>query len=302
MSDNAKVPVLAGTPLRAIVPDSLDSAFRLATAFVAGGITPRGMQRPEQVMIAILAGMEVGLTPLQAVQGIYIVNGRPTLFGDSLVAVVRGSGRCAWIKEWIEGSGDTVVAFCETLRVGEPEPVRRSFTWAQAKKAGLTTKDGPWSSFPARMLAIKARNFCLRDVYADVLRGLSDDDETAVQNIGALHTEPERERRTPPDPDMPDEKIVDAEVEDAESQNAKSASTGDDGPPDPGDDEADQEADQQLLGAFQLGLKLAKTADDVDELWTDLEVEASLTHDEDALAAANALREKAIKRLSKAKK
>lgn len=300
MSGDTKVPVLAGTPLRAIVPDSLDSAFRLATAFVAGGITPRGMQRPEQVMIAILAGMEVGLTPLQAVQGIYIVNGRPTLFGDSLVAVVRGSGRCAWIKEWIEGSGDTVAAFCETLRVGEPEPVRRSFSWAQAKKAGLAGKEGPWTTFPARMLAIKARNFCLRDVYADVLRGLSDDsDDPAVQDIGALSSPDSHQtsnRRTPPDPDMPE---VEAAVIE-EMSETKSGDVSDDGPPDPGDD--DQEAAQQLLGAFQLGLKLAKTADDVDELWADLEIESSLTHDEDALAAANALKEKAIKRLSKAKK
>lgn len=292
---NTKVPVLAGTQLRAIVPDSLDSAFRLATAFVAGGITPRGMQRPEQVMIAILAGMEVGLTPLQAVQGIYIVNGRPTLFGDSLVAVVRGSGRCAWIKEWIEGTGDTVTAFCETLRVGEPESVRRSFTWKQAQKAGLTTKEGPWTAYPARMLAIKARNFCLRDVYADVLRGLSDDaDDLAVQNIGALSSpdsDQTSNRRTPPDPDMPDEKIVDAESEPIAAKQAT--------PPDPDADAGEDH--EQFLAAFQNGLKLAKSAEDVEELWKDLEVEGTLAESPDDLAMANTLKERGLKKF-KAKK
>ena len=130
-----RVPVLAGKEIRAIIPDSLDEAFRLAQAFVQGGIAPRGMQRPEQVMIAILAGLEVGLRPLQAVQAIYIVNGRPQLFGDALVAVVRSSGRCRYIKRGHRGrAGENLRAWCETLRVGEDEPVRETFSWQQAKQ------------------------------------------------------------------------------------------------------------------------------------------------------------------------
>jgi hypothetical protein len=69
MNDTSKVPVVAGNAIRAIVPASLDEAYRLAQAFVAGGIAPRGMQRPEQIMVAIMAGLEVGLTPLRVHQG-----------------------------------------------------------------------------------------------------------------------------------------------------------------------------------------------------------------------------------------
>lgn len=162
----------AGGRVEAIIPHSMDEAYRLAKAVCMAGMAPRGMDTPEKAMIAIMRGMEVGLTPFQALDKIAVVNGRPTIWGDGAMALVRGSGLCEWVMETIEGEGDKRVAICESKRRGDPKPIKRTFAVSDAKKAGLWGKQGPWTQYPDRMLGMRARAFCLRDGYADVLGGL----------------------------------------------------------------------------------------------------------------------------------
>ena len=100
------------------------------------------------------------------------MNGRPAVWGDAAIGLVRASGLCEYVKEWIEGEGDEAVAHCETMRRGEPECIKRAFSIEDAKKAGLWGKSGPWQQYPFRMLQLRARAFCLRDAFADILKGL----------------------------------------------------------------------------------------------------------------------------------
>jgi hypothetical protein len=123
-------------------------------------------------MVAIMHGLEVGLTPMAALQRIAVVNGRPTIWGDGAMGLVRGSGACEYIRETIAGDGESMVATCQAKRKGEVEPIVGLFSVADAKKAGLWNKQGPWTQFPKRMLQMRARAFCLRDGFADVLGGL----------------------------------------------------------------------------------------------------------------------------------
>jgi hypothetical protein len=168
-----RAPVLAGASPQALVPTSFEGAWRIAQVLAASGMAPRDMQKPESLVVAIMHGLEVGLTPLAAVQSIAVVNGRPTIWGDGAIGLVRASGICEFIKEWTEGQGEAAVAYCETKRKGEKETVKRSFAVADAKKAGLWGKSGPWTQYPSRMLQLRARAFALRDTFADVLRGLA---------------------------------------------------------------------------------------------------------------------------------
>lgn len=161
-----------GGKVSAIVPQSMDEAFLLAQAICKAGMAPRGMDTPEKAMIAIMRGMEVGLTPMMALDKIAIVNGRPTLWGDAAIGLARASGLVEYVKEYIDGDGDGRVAVCEAKRRGEAEPIVRRFSVADAKKAGLWGKSGPWQQFPERMLQMRARAFALRDGFADVLGGL----------------------------------------------------------------------------------------------------------------------------------
>jgi hypothetical protein len=169
--------VRAGAPVAGLVPRTIDEAWRLAVAMARSGLTPKGVQRPEQVLTAIMAGAEVGLPPFQAVQSIAIINGRPTMWGDGLLGVVQARG--VRLKEWHEGEGDARVAFCTVTRPGDAEePTTRSFSVEDAKKAGLWNKKGkegqdtPWITYPKRMLQMRARSWAIRDGCSDITRGI----------------------------------------------------------------------------------------------------------------------------------
>ena len=164
--------LVAGARPTAIVPTDMDSCYRLARAVCMAGMAPKGLDTPEKAMVAIMHGLECGLTPMAALQRIAVVNGRPVIWGDGAIGLVRGSGLCEFIDETIEGEGDNRVAICETKRRGETRSVIRSFSVADAKKARLWGKQGPWQDYPERMLQMRARAFALRDGFADVLGGI----------------------------------------------------------------------------------------------------------------------------------
>jgi hypothetical protein len=164
-----KPQLVAGAPVAALVPQTLEEAFRLAGALAASGMAPRGMDKPEQIMVAIMAGAELGLAPFQSLQSFAVVNGRPTLWGDGLMAVVKARG--VKVREWNEGEGDAMVAYCEVTRPDNGEVTLGEFSVSDAKKAGLWGKQGPWQQYPKRMLKMRAR-VALRDGCADMLRGI----------------------------------------------------------------------------------------------------------------------------------
>lgn len=179
-----------GGPIAGLIPRSIEEVFRLSNAVVQAGMAPYGLETPQKATVAILTGLELGLPPMQALQSIAVINNRPCIWGDGLIAVVRKSPLCLYIKEWVDGEGDNMVAYCETHRKGEFKPELRSFSVADARKAGLwqtesvvkrrakngetyeKENDSPWWKYPRRMLAMRARSWCLRDVYADVTKGL----------------------------------------------------------------------------------------------------------------------------------
>ena len=101
-----------------------------------------------------------------------VINGRPSIWGDAALALVMGSPVCEFVRERIEGDGDSLTAVCETKRRGYPAPSVTQFSVADAKRAGLWGKAGPWTQYPKRMLQLRARGFALRDAFPDVLKGL----------------------------------------------------------------------------------------------------------------------------------
>jgi hypothetical protein len=175
MSDDHQLPatysklVAAGGPIQAVVPQSIDDMFRMAKAMHISGLVPSTLNSPEKVMIAIMAGAELGIPPFQSVQSFAVINGRPTLWGDGLLAVVLSQG--FRVRERMEGEGEGMIAKCELTRPDNGETIERDFSVAQAKRAGLWSKAGPWTQYPQRMLKMRARAFALRDGAADVLRG-----------------------------------------------------------------------------------------------------------------------------------
>lgn len=164
-----KAALVTGGQVAAIIPRSIEESFRLAHAIAASGMAPSSLNSPDKIMVAMMAGAELGLPPFQALQSFAVVNGRPTLWGDGLMAIARAGG--AQVQEGIEGDGETAMARCTVTRPDTGETIERTFSVADAKKAGLWGKAGPWQSYPKRMLAMRARAYALRDGCADMLRG-----------------------------------------------------------------------------------------------------------------------------------
>lgn len=179
----AKVPVLLG-----IAPKTLEEGWRLAQLFAQSDLVPKGYRgRPADILVAIQYGMEVGLPPMSALHSIYITNGRPNLWGDGFLAVIMASPPYHDHDEYYMVGGerrdllvaadltkDDTMAVCTFWRKDKPNrPRTASFSIAQAKKARLWTKEGPWQEYPDRMLKFRARDDAGHDAFPDVLRGVA---------------------------------------------------------------------------------------------------------------------------------
>jgi hypothetical protein len=150
---------------------SIEDAYRFATCVIKSGLAPKGFDTPEAVVIALQHAAELGLAPMQGMQSIGVINGRPGIYGDAALALVRRSGLLETYAQGIEGEADLRRAFVTVKRVGDAANTTH-FSVADAKKAGLWGKAGPWTQYPDRMLLFRARGFSLRDCFGDVLKGL----------------------------------------------------------------------------------------------------------------------------------
>jgi hypothetical protein len=123
------------------------------------------MKTPEALTVAIMHGLEIGLPPMAAIQNIAVVNGKPTIWGSAIPALLWSRG-----FKLDETCADNV-ASCTVTRP-DGHKVTRTFSEVDARKAGLWGKSGPWTQYPGRMLQMRARGLAARDGAADALSGL----------------------------------------------------------------------------------------------------------------------------------
>ena len=157
-----------------LVPRTMDEALRYSDLIAQSNFCPKEYRgRAGDVLVAVQYGLELGILPLQALQGIAVINGKPTIYGDLALAVVRGSGLLENFEESDPSeAGKAGKAVCRAKRKGQTAPIERSFSVQDAKSAGLWGKSGPWTQYPGRMLVMRARSWVLRDGFADALKGL----------------------------------------------------------------------------------------------------------------------------------
>jgi len=192
-----------------LAPKDLDEAMRFADMLAGSSIVPKDyIGKPGNCLVAIQWGMELGLQPMQAMQSIAVIGGRPSLWGDAMLALVKAHPAFEWIKEECDGN----VATCTIKRRGEPEVVQ-SFSLEEAKRAGLTGKQGPWTQYPKRMLQMRARGFALRDAFPDALRGVVSAEEArdtpAERDMGAAEVVSSRPAAPAALPDYSQEAFAD---------------------------------------------------------------------------------------------
>jgi hypothetical protein len=189
------------TPAKGLALQTMADAMKFGEMVAASDFAPKDFRgKPASCVLAIQAGAEIGLSPMQALQSIAVVNGRPSIFGDAALAVVKASPVCEYVTESVDGDGEQMVATCTAKRRGYPTPTVVKFTVADAKKAGLWGKSGPWTQYPKRMLQLRARGFALRDAFPDVLKGLVTAEEAQDYPAVPVTTEPVVVRPAPTQP------------------------------------------------------------------------------------------------------
>lgn len=215
----------------AIIPQSIEEVFRVSKGVVQSGLAPDALVKGKDeaaaamaVAVAIMSGAELGLKPMVALRSFTVINGKPALYGDGLINVVRQSGKVAYLRTGCDTRDGQMVGWCEAKRSDTEEEKRVEFSQADAIRAGLWTdapkvtkfktgggsyekdNDSPWFRYPQRMLAWRAAGWCLRELFGDVLGGIRDEFE-AQEMVEQEHT------AIAPPPPEPVEDAIDIEPE-----------------------------------------------------------------------------------------
>ncbi len=164
---------------------TMSEAQKFAEIVCKTEFVPKTMQgKPFDVLIAMEMGAEIGLKPMQSIQNISVINGRPSVWGDAALALVKSHKDYEYCKEYL--TNDNSCAICEIKRRNEPV-VTASFSIKDAEVAGLissaTSPHSPWRKYQKRMLQMRARGFALRDSFPDALKGLITAEEAQDFNV-----------------------------------------------------------------------------------------------------------------------
>jgi hypothetical protein len=159
-------------------PTDMGELYRYAGFLANSRLVPRVLQgAPQDVLLVLLKGNELGLKPMQSLGSIHIVDGKAEVGSHLLLSLVLQSGACEYFRlvEAVDVDEGEAFATYETRRKGWPEGESSRCTWtlARAQRAGLTGKNN-WKSHTLTMLKRRAQAELCRDVYPDVVAGMYD--------------------------------------------------------------------------------------------------------------------------------
>lgn len=143
----------------------LDGGLRFCGALLKSGMIPSHYKTPEAVLVAVLTGRELGFSPLRAVNTLYVIDGKPSLYAQALKAMAISAGGKFESANW----DDTMC----TIRATRGDWVEEyTYTLEDAKKAGLAERDN-WRKRPKNMLYARCVAVLINNMFADVVAGLS---------------------------------------------------------------------------------------------------------------------------------
>lgn len=182
-------------------------AARLVTPLVQTDFVPAHFKgQPAAATAAVLYGAEAGLSPLQSLQGIYVVSGKPAMYARTLMAVALSKGH----KVWTEELTDSRAIVCGQRR-GSDKIERVVWTVERARKAGYT-KNAKYGTDPQSMLLARAQADVCRRIAPDALLGMAytveelEDEQpaptTTMQRTAAKRTAKRAAPPPEPEPDL----------------------------------------------------------------------------------------------------
>lgn len=161
--------------LALITETDYNTVERMARTLHASGLLPKGANSPEKAMAIILLGRELNVSPWQAISTINVIDGKPTVSPQLMLALIEASGQSEDIQITDDGTTCTVVM----KRKGRT-PHSESFSMQDAASLALIGKYN-WKQQPKNMRKWRAVAACARVVFPDVILGLYTPEEMGVE-------------------------------------------------------------------------------------------------------------------------
>jgi hypothetical protein len=149
---------------------SLPGKMEYAKTLAVSSLLPKAYQRqPANVLLALELGEALGIPPIQAINGIHIIEGKPTASAELIASVVRRAGH----KIRVTTDAVKLVVVAQLIRADDPDfTYEARWDMERAKTAGLAGK-GNWRTHPAQMLTWRAITEVSRMGASDALYGVS---------------------------------------------------------------------------------------------------------------------------------
>lgn len=145
-----------------------------AQILIDSKLIPFHIKTPEQALTIFLQGRELGLQPIQSISNINIIQGKPTISPQLMLALINSSGLLEDIE--LKDEGDTCTVM---MKRKSRSPHFESFSQEDAKKMQLTDKDN-WKKQARTMRKWRAIAACSRFVFPDVILGFYTPDEAGA--------------------------------------------------------------------------------------------------------------------------
>lgn len=152
-----------------------DVMLRQAQILVKTGFLPKAIDTPEKAVAIILTGRELGIGTMQALRSIDVINGKPTVSPQLMLALINQSGQLENLSIQQDDAGVT----CAMKRKNR-DAHSEYFGFVEAKQLGLDGKDN-YRKQPFTMFRWRAVASCARVVFPDVILGLYTPDEMGVE-------------------------------------------------------------------------------------------------------------------------
>lgn len=149
-------------------PRDLGELMKYCKIIMRSDLCPRHIKSPADAMLIIQRGAELGLSAVNSLQNLNVINGKVTMPAALAVGIVKASEACEYFT-CIESTDE--YSTWETKRKGNPEATRYTFSKHDAQVAGLWGS-GTWRKYPRNLLAARASMNLARMEYQDVLVGV----------------------------------------------------------------------------------------------------------------------------------
>lgn len=162
------------TAITPFVPENLEQAEKLSTQLAKSALLPEALRgKPGDVLVVLITGSELGLSPMQSVRGLHVIKGKAIMSADLQVALTKRHPDCVYFRMT---ESTALRATYEAQRKGDPKPTSMTFTMEDAARAGLAGGD-TWRKYPAAMLRARCSSSLARTVFPDLMLGVYEEDE-----------------------------------------------------------------------------------------------------------------------------